>query len=129
MNCQGNELMIRTFGFLKLIVFGGIMAIALYFFLCIYSLESMAGSDLVAMRMLPYDSGAEPVGMPMPGAAKNLYWEARGRKKILELAKKDSGMYRFARDIAEHSESLGYPLDHDRSRELLADLERSKSKD
>jgi len=93
-----------------------------YVALCAYLLDSLDSEFLIQMRVLEYSSASEPVGLPMPGAFKDMYWECRGSGRVLNEAAENAELAAFAVALVQHMESTGETVHRQRTADLLHDL-------
>lgn len=110
-----------------LVTLSAIAAVAIgYAGVCSYHLESLKAEYLIQMRLIEYDSFAEPVGLPMPGVFKDLYWNVRGRDKVVAAVDNEPEMAANAIELIEYFRVAGEPINLERERELLRDLNISR---
>lgn len=88
-----------------------------YLGVSVYVLETLTPRNLVQMRILKYDSEAEPVIFPMPGSFKDGYWKLRGRSRV-GAASKDPSLQKFAADLETYLREVGEQVDAEHVAEL-----------
>lgn len=105
------------------------LAVALaasYVGVCAYHLESLSSEHLLQMRLLVYGSDREPVGLPMPSLFKDLFWEVRGRGKVILASETDPSIATHAVELVDYFAYIGEPVDPERTAQLLVDLRIEK---
>ena len=111
------------------LIIAAVAAFASYLGLCIAVLAELSEEDLVQMRVLEYQSPAEPVVLPMPAILKNLYWNYAGEDRVLRALSSGEELLVFARQMTEHSEALGQQVNSKRATDLLNKMNEALRKD